>query len=124
MMERRVLVIGLSWVLAQQLRHALRHPNLAIQIFNDGADTPAAAFDDLPDVIILGDDLLEPEHAALYEQLKHDPRTAHIPVIILTHQTSTYTPAVSPLGERDYKLSTHTFVLYTLVELLRSMQSG
>jgi CheY-like chemotaxis protein len=71
------------------LRATLEPAGVAVQTANGGAEGVAVAQIAQPDLIIL--DLMMPDvdGFAVVEELRSDPRTASIPIIVLTSKTMT-----------------------------------
>ncbi len=72
--------------------------------------------------IVLAIDVLEQKGYTLCATLKNNPRTAHIPIILLSHSdTASAVWAAFRAGAEDYIIQ-DSFASYNVVESLRSLK--
>ncbi len=83
-MEAKILVVEDERDIAELLRYNLRQADFEVNIVRNGSDALQRAVDNPPDLILL--DLMLPEVDGLIvcRLLKNDPRTKHIPIVMLT----------------------------------------
>lgn len=123
-MKHRMLIAGLSPVLTRQIKYEALHRGLEVDIVTSTDQMLAAvANGHSPDAILLGNMPGTMNNIALYEQIKAQPHNTPLPIILIT-DTSTHTATTirEVLRDGDYCLPANAFVLYALVDLLRSMQ--
>lgn len=121
-LDRRALIIGPDHVLARQIQHILQRRGMDVLIATSNAHGLACAFQQQPDVIILSSKMMEPMNMSVYEELKRDPRTASIPIIVLNDPKDDTAGVNTGLKNGDYQFALNAFIAYTLVDLLRTMQ--
>jgi len=120
-LNRRALIIGSNHVLARQIQHILRRRGMDVQIATSNTYGLACAFQQ-PDVIILSSEMIERGNIQVYEELKRDPRTASIPIIVLNDPVSDKKGVNIRLNDGDYQFAMNAFITYTLLDLLRTMR--
>ena len=120
-MNRRALIIGSNHVLAHQIQHILHRRGTEVLIATNNAHGLVCAFQQQPDVIILTSEMMERMSIQVYEELKRDPRTASIPIIVLNDPANDMTGVNMGLNDGDYQFAVNAFITYTLVDLLRTM---
>ncbi len=81
---RTILLVDDDSLITELLQEVLEENGFACLVANSGADALLLAVEGRPDLILL--DLAMPKISGhgILQQLKRDPRVAHIPVIILT----------------------------------------
>ena len=102
-MSNQVLIIEDSRTQAMRLQLELMRYGLSVNICSDGATGVMKARADQPSAIILDINLPTMNGYAVCQMLKSDPKTAAIPVIMLTQRdTPTDTLAGLEIGAQDY----------------------
>lgn len=122
-LNRRALIIGSNHVLAGQIQHILRRRGMEVLIATSNAHGLTCAFQQQPDVIILSSEMIERMGIQVYEELKRDPRTASIPIIVLNDPANDVKDVNIGLNDGDYQFALNAFIPYTLVDLLCTMKS-
>jgi DNA-binding response OmpR family regulator len=101
--SQRVLVVEDDHDIAHLLGHSLGRAGFAVELLHSGADVQAAVRRALPDLILL--DLMLPglDGLEVCRGLRDDPRTAALPIIILTARAEESDRIVGlELGADDY----------------------
>lgn len=83
-MGKQILVIDDKSELLHLMRRVLEDEEYLVSILQDGRDAFAQVKTQLPDLLILDLKLGEVSGQDVLKQLKHDPVTAEIPVIVYT----------------------------------------
>ena len=101
--ERTILVVEDEADLAELLRHNIEQEGYGCRLAADGRFAVAEASKTLPDLIILDRMLPGLSGDEVIRQLKRDPRTASVPVIMLTAKAEESDELVGfALGANDY----------------------
>jgi two-component system cell cycle response regulator len=120
-MSKRVLIVEDSRTQALRLSLELQRHGLVVAIAMTGTAGLKAAQEQPPDVIVLDIELPEMNGYALCRELKADPRTAHIPVVMLTrHDQAADTLKGLEVGADDY-IPKDSFAEHNLVQSLRHL---
>jgi CheY-like chemotaxis protein len=120
-MPNRILLVEDSRTQALRIQLELVRYGLAIEVASNGAGGLAAARSQPPDAIVLDIELPELDGYSVCRELKSDPATAHIPVVMLTRRDQAH-DALSGLqvGAVDY-IPKDAFAEHNLVEALRQL---
>lgn len=103
MMPHRILVVEDSRTQALRLQLELLRHGLSIEIATTGPSGLQAARMHLPDAIILDIDLPGMDGYSVCHLLKTDPRTAYIPIVMLTHHDQAMDTIIGlETGANDY----------------------
>jgi DNA-binding response OmpR family regulator len=100
---RRVLLVDDSPVVAEAVRDALEPFGYQVTWIEDGAGVPAAIKQGLPDLVVL--DVMMPgiDGLSVCRDLRADPATADLPILMLTARTEEVDRVVGlELGADDY----------------------
>lgn len=81
---KRVLAVDDEWTHNQLIRAVLSAAGFEPLIENDSSKAVSRALDDRPDVILLDVNMPEPNGYEVFEMLRLDDRTRHVPVIMVT----------------------------------------
>ncbi|HEX2950758.1 MAG TPA: response regulator [Armatimonadota bacterium] len=89
----KILIVGNDAQISTLISKFLISKGFRTRVESNGASALLAAHEDLPDVILM--DLMMPilEGHETLQALRHDPRTAHIPVVVLANQMNEETLA-------------------------------
>ena len=119
-MERTILVVEDEADLADLLRHNITQEGYACRLAADGRVAVSEASKAPPDLIILDRMLPGLPGDEVIRQLKRDPRTASVPVIMLTAKAEESDELVGfALGANDYV--TKPFAMKLLLARIAAM---
>jgi DNA-binding response OmpR family regulator len=120
-MPKHILIVEDSRTQAIRLQLELQRYEFVVEIAVTGTAGLKAARQQVPDVIVLDVELPGINGYTLCRTLKADPRTAHIPVVMLTrHDQAAETLKGLAVGADDY-IPKDTFAEQNLVESLRHL---
>jgi len=120
-MQQRVLLVEDSRTQALRFQLELLRHGLTVEIASNGDRGMAAARGCQPAAIILDVDLPDTNGYTMCHALKHDPTTAHIPVVMLTHRDAARDALAGlQVGAEDY-IPKDSFAEQNLVESLRQL---
>jgi CheY-like chemotaxis protein len=120
-MPKHVLIVEDSRTQAIRLQLELQRYELVVEVAMTGTAGLKAAQQQVPDVIVLDVELPGINGYTLCRTLKADPRTAHIPVVMLTrHDQADETLKGLAVGADDY-IPKDAFAEQNLVESLRHL---
>jgi DNA-binding response OmpR family regulator len=120
-MPKHVLIVEDSRTQALRIQLELQRHGLEIQIAETGTAGLKSALQRPPDAIVLDIELPGMNGYTLCRMLKADPRTARIPIIMLTrHDQADETLKGLQVGADDY-IPKDTFAEQNLVESLRHL---
>lgn len=118
-MPYRILVVEDSRTQAMRLKLELQRCGAEVTIATTGPAGITAAQTLAPDAIVLDVDLPEMDGYTLCRQLKAEPATAHIPIIMLTHRDEARDTLYGlESGAEDY-IPKDSFAEQNLLEALR-----
>lgn len=121
MMPNAILLVELPQKQALRLRQELQSYGLSVEIAGDRYRGQELARIYQPDAIVIDGDLPELGAHDFCRLLRTDVATSHIPVIMLSqHETASAVLAAFRTGAQDYIIR-DTFLVYNLVESLRSL---
>ncbi|HEY3378044.1 MAG TPA: response regulator [Armatimonadota bacterium] len=119
----KILIVEDDVQTSSMVAKALGAKGYRTRIESNGAAALLAAHEDLPDVILM--DLMTPilEGEDVLHALRHDPRTAHIPVVILSGRSDTLALAGAiTAGANVYLVKPPDLhALYAVVERLATL---
>jgi len=84
-----ILIIEDEIDIAELIGFNLERNNFIAEMAHDGEEGVNKAFEILPDMIILDLMLPKKDGFAVFKELRNDPRTKHIPVLMLTAKAQT-----------------------------------
>ena len=120
-MQQHVLLVEDSRTQALRIQLELARHGLTVAVANDGGRGMAAARNSPPAAIILDVDLPDTNGYHLCRELKADPATAHIPIVMLTHREAAQDALAGlEVGAEDY-IPKDSFAEQNLVEALRQL---
>ncbi|HYF66456.1 MAG TPA: response regulator [Herpetosiphonaceae bacterium] len=120
-MPKHVLIVEDSRTQAIRIQLELQRYGLMVEVAGTGTAGLAAARTHVPDAIVLDVELPDLNGYALCRQVKGDPRTAHIPVVMLTRRDlAADTLEGLQVGADDY-IPKDAFAEQNLVESLRHL---
>jgi DNA-binding response OmpR family regulator len=120
---KRVLVVDDDDTIRQLLSINLLAEGVEVDAVRDGETARESAWDVTPDVIVL--DVMMPgiDGLSLLRELRAEPRTEHVPVILLTACTSDEQVWAGWAAGADYYL-TKPFDLAELLDVIASLGPG
>ncbi len=126
-MEAKILIVEDERDIVDLLRYNLRDAGFKTDYVRNGADALQRAVDEQPDLILL--DLMLPEVDGLIvcRLLKNDPRTRHIPIVMLTAKIEESDRVTGlELGADDYipKPFSPREVVLRVSAVLRRLKAG
>lgn len=102
-MKKRVAVVDDEQDIAELAALHLRKANFAVREYHDAASFMASLKTEVPHVIILDLMLPDADGYEICRALKNDPKTAHVPLIMLTAKTEEADKVLGlELGADDY----------------------
>ena len=120
-MPKHVLIVEDSRTQAIRLQLELQRYGLVVEVAETGTAGLKAASQRVPDVIVLDVELPGINGFTLCRTLKADPRTAHIPVVMLTrHDQAAQTQKGLEVGADDY-IPKDAFAEQNLIASLRQL---
>jgi DNA-binding response OmpR family regulator len=120
--QKTVLIVEDSPAQALALREALEREGLTVLHAPDGRSGVAMARQHVPDAIVLDIEMPEMNGLEACQRLKEDPRTADIPVVMLTVRDAVTTVVQGlDLGAIDY-IPKDVFSTTVLLETLRQLR--
>ncbi len=120
-MPLHVLLVEDSPTQALRIQLELLRHDLKVEIASTGTRTLAAVHNSPPAAIILDVDLPDTTGYTLCRTLKSDPKTAHIPIVMLTHRDAAQDALAGlDVGAEDY-IPKDAFAEQNLVEALRQL---
>jgi two-component system alkaline phosphatase synthesis response regulator PhoP len=100
---KRVLLVDDSAVVAEAVRDALEPFGYQVAWIEDGAGVPAALERGMPDLVILDVMMTGVDGYEACRRLRADPKTAHLPILMLTARAEEADKVVGlELGADDY----------------------
>jgi len=120
-MQPRVLIVEDSQTQARRFQLELMRLGLVVEIAANGNRGLAAVSGNPPSAVILDVDLPDTDGYRLCKELKQNPMTAHIPVVMLTHRDAAQDALAGlHVGAEDY-IPKDAFAERNLVEALRQL---
>jgi DNA-binding response OmpR family regulator len=100
----RVMVVEDDSMMSKLLHDLLKSDGYEVVVYNSGQSALHAAPDDKPDIILLDVNLLDMIGHDVCRAVKADPRTRHIPVLMLTGEARELENRIKGLdcGAEDY----------------------
>jgi CheY-like chemotaxis protein len=122
-MKRTVLLIDDSKFLRRANELAISRSGYSVLVAADGEEGLRLAREKIPDIIVL--DMMLPKLSGpqLLQALKHNPETAHIPVIVLSSLPQSNAPKLLSDGAAAYFEKSKLGVENGSVELIRAIES-
>jgi DNA-binding response OmpR family regulator len=120
-MLRHILLVEDSRTQALRIQLELARHGLTVAVANNGDRGMAAARNSPPAAIILDVDLPDTNGYQLCRELKADPATARIPIVMLTHREAAQDALAGlQVGAEDY-IPKDSFAEQNLVASLRQL---
>jgi twitching motility two-component system response regulator PilH len=117
----RVLIVEDSQTQALRFQLELLRYGLSVEVATNGRSGLDTAYRTLPDVIVLDVDLPGMDGYQICRNLKADPQTQHIPVLMLTRREEAHDALIGiQAGANDY-IPKDSFAEHNLVEALRQL---
>jgi CheY-like chemotaxis protein len=117
----RVLIVEDSQTQALRFQLELLRYGLSVEVATNGRSGLDTAYRTMPDVIVLDVDLPGMDGYQICRNLKADPQTQHIPVLMLTRREEAHDALIGiQAGANDY-IPKDSFAEHNLVEALRQL---
>lgn len=122
MRERRILVIEDDDIVRDTVELLLRYKGFQVLTSSTGLDVCSKVDEFKPDLILTDIFLGESDGRAICQSLKNDPKTNHIPVIIMSGATTDIYNTIIGVGANDVVLK--PFDEQTLLSRVRRQLSA